>query len=148
MIRGLQPKPDRTEGSTEVWRQVDFVLKYIIIRSLSIGRGQKNSRKNANAKNATTFFSYKIFFKLLIGREFLYTKCKYHSAKKCPSYCSDQGRFFRAFALRTNASTNLDGCGEPTSGLCSTTTSTSTADMLIICFSQHQVLFDRQDVNY
>lgn len=32
MIRGLQPKPDRTEGPTEVWGRVDFI----------IGHGQKN----------------------------------------------------------------------------------------------------------
>lgn len=43
-----QPKPDRIEGPTEVCRQVDFVFKYIILKT--------------NKKCNHLFFSDKIFF--------------------------------------------------------------------------------------
>lgn len=67
----------------------------------------------------------------------------HHAAKKKLPFCFGfKVDFSQTFAPLTNTSTNQEWmCGMDVTSI--TTTTTTTADRLVICVSQHQVLFDK-----
>ncbi len=107
---------------------------------------KKRRKKEKKKKIYIYIYIYIYFFKLLFV--LLVNSHRTSVAKKWTFYFSDRGWFFRTFALRTNTSTNHNGCAERTSCPYATTTQTTTADKLISRVSQYQVLFDKEHTVY
>lgn len=78
-----------------------------------------------------------VFFKLLIGHQYLHMECEYHTTKKQAFYFLDRSHFFPKM-LRCKQKHH------PFT-IAVWNRSTKTADKLIICVSQQQVWLDKQD---